>query len=200
MTAGIGSVSFSVTKINYLIFVKITFLYWIKSKKKLWGEFSRLTNIYIRWRNLFLDCKKETHTMWSHYSPVWSYKVSVEARVQLHSVSTEYNNSASDEIRSRYSLEVIKILYRHRDFILRGEEKTVADLSGVLCICGFGCGVVVVVLQPCLHLCLVQTGNNFVDDVLKRLVSPVTNKLSWNLLKHNNLFMLLKISDCHSMN
>ena len=48
MTAGIGSVSFSVTKINYLIFVKITFLYWIKSKKKLGGEFSRLTNIYIR--------------------------------------------------------------------------------------------------------------------------------------------------------
>ena len=39
MTAGIGSVSFSVTKINYLIFVKITFLYWIKSKKKLGGNF-----------------------------------------------------------------------------------------------------------------------------------------------------------------
>ena len=48
MTAGIGSVNFSVTKINYPIFVKITFLYWIKNKKKLWGEFSRLTNIYIR--------------------------------------------------------------------------------------------------------------------------------------------------------
>ena len=51
-----------------------------------------------------------------------------------------------------------------------------------------------------MHLCLVKTGNNFVDDVLKRLVSPATNKLSWNLLKHNNLFKLLKISECHSMN
>ena len=101
---------------------------------------------------------------------------------------------------SRYSLEVIKILYRHRDFVLRGEEQAVADLASVLGVGGLGCGVVVVVLQSGLHLCLVKTGNNFVDDVLKRLVSPATNKLSWNLLKHNNLFMLLKISECHSMN
>ena len=78
MTAGIWSVCFYVTEINYLIFVKITFLYWIKNKKELWGECSRLTNISIRWRNLFLDCKKETDTMWSHYSPDWSYKVPVE--------------------------------------------------------------------------------------------------------------------------
>ena len=101
---------------------------------------------------------------------------------------------------SRYSLEVIKILYRHRDFVLRGEEQAVADLASVLGVGRLGRGVVVVVLQSGLHLCLVKTGNNFVDDVLKRLVSPVTNKLSWNLLKHNNLFMLLKISECHSMN
>ena len=101
---------------------------------------------------------------------------------------------------SRYSLEVIKILYRHRDFVLRGEEKAVSDLSRVLRVGRFSCGVVVVVFQPGLHLSLVKTGNNFVDDVLKRLVSPATNKLSWNLLKHNNLFMLLKISECHSMN
>ena len=101
---------------------------------------------------------------------------------------------------SRYSLEVIKILYRHRDFVLRGEKETVADFPGVLRVGRLGRGVVVVVLQPGLHLCLVKTGNNFVDDVLKRLVSPATNKLSWNLLKHNNLFKLLKISECHSMN
>ena len=101
---------------------------------------------------------------------------------------------------SRYSLEVIKILYRHRDFVLRGEKQAVTDFPSVLRVGRFGCGVVVVVLQSGLHLCLVKTGNNFVDDVLKRLVSPATNKLSWNLLKHNNLFMLLKISECHSMN
>ena len=101
---------------------------------------------------------------------------------------------------SRYSLEVIKILYRHRDFVLGGEEKAVSHLSRVLRVGRFSCGVVVVVLEPGLHLCLVKTGNNFVDDVLKRLVSPATNKLSWNLLKHNNLFMLLKISECHSTN
>ena len=101
---------------------------------------------------------------------------------------------------SRYSLEVIKILYRHRDFILRGEEEAVTDLASVLGVGRLGCGVVVVVFQSGLHLCLVKAGNNFVDDVLKRLVSPATNKLSWNLLKHNNLFMLLKISECHSMN
>ena len=93
---------------------------------------------------------------------------------------------------SRYSLEVIKILYRHRDFVLGGEEKAVSDLSRVLRVGRFSCGVVVVVLQPGLHLCLVKTGNNFVDDVLKRLVSPATNKLSWNLLKHNNLFIAVE--------
>ena len=91
-----------------------------------------------------------------------------------------------------YLLEVIKILYRHRDFVLRGEEKAVSDLSRVLWVGRFSCGVVVVVLQPGLHLCLVKTGNNFVDDVLKRLVSPATNKLSWNLLKHNNLFIAVE--------
>ena len=87
------------------------------------------------------------------------------------------NNSASDlrSVSGQDLLEVIKIFYRHRDIVLRGEEETVGDLAPVLGVGGLHLGVVVVVLKPGLHLCLVETRNNFVDNVLERLVSPATN-------------------------
>ena len=102
-------------------------------------------------------------------------------------------------------LEVIKIFYRHRDIVLRGEEETVDDLAAVLGVGGLHLGVVVVVLEPGLHLSFVQTRNNFVDNVLKRLVSPATNN---TLVRVGTDFMTTvdticscwKFSECHSMN
>ena len=79
-------------------------------------------------------------------------------------------------------------------------EKTVGDLAPVLHVGGIGLRVVVVMLEPRLHLRLVETRHHLVDDVLKRLVQPATGNegsvqcsVTSELVKHNNLFMLLKI-------
>ena len=199
----------SMTEINYLIFVKITFLsIGLKLRRNSVGNFHANKHRGSDEEIFFLIVKtRQTQCDLIIPGSGWYYwPITAPGHPPYCWLSsplvqpTDENNSASDGMISRYSLEVIKILYRHRDFVLGREEQTVPHLAGVLRVSRLGSGVVVVVLQSCLHFCLVQTGNNFVDDVLERLIGPATNRLSWNLVKHNNLFMLLKISDCHSLN
>jgi hypothetical protein len=69
---------------------------------------------------------------------------------------------------------VVEILDREGDVILRGEEDSIRDLSGVLLAGGLGLGMRRVEVDPAAHLGAVQAGHNPVHNVLQRFVRPAT--------------------------